>query len=107
MDLPFLLYIVLTVLHNHIYVSILVLMDLPFLLEANKNKLHLENFVSILVLMDLPFLPDITGVNITESEDCFNPCSYGSSVLTKDEIYPYKITFDGFNPCSYGSSVLT
>ena len=45
--------------------------------------------------VDLPFLPVR-----------FNPCSYGSSVLTKglDKIGTKTL---GFNPCSYGSSVLT
>ena len=46
--------------------------------------------------VDLPFLPVR-----------FNPCSYGSSVLTQIISSQSKCQKRCFNPCSYGSSVLT
>ena len=63
-------------------VSILVLMDLSFLLKAQKTIYSNIDYVSILVLMDLPFLPSSRGVIYVNKMDSFNPCSYGSSVLT-------------------------
>ena len=63
-------------------VSILVLMDLPFLQNMDTFiRLNVED-VSILVLMDLPFLQKKTKREWTEVKWRFNPCSYGSSVLT-------------------------
>ena len=89
-------------------VSILVLMDLPFLhniavtLQVNplpfqslflwifrsyrifKNyKRSSKSEVSILVLMDLPFLQSRKSLLELIITACFNPCSYGSSVLTE------------------------
>ena len=106
-------------------------MDLPFL-QHNFIEMQFEDVVSILVLMDLPFLLWQTLMQWWKWECCFNPCSYGSSVLTRTttiqcfgEIYvsilvlmdlPFLPTIDAihthlktvsFNPCSYGSSVLT
>ena len=87
-------------------VSILVLMDLPFLrLKNNDYEIVLQE-VSILVLMDLPFLLNIWKI-IKRIIICFNPCSYGSSVLTWVIQLPYIRSDMCFNPCSYGSSVLT
>ena len=37
----------------------------------------------------------------------FNPCSYGSSVLTTKHFHAMRYVTWSFNPCSYGSSVLT
>ena len=37
----------------------------------------------------------------------FNPCSYGFSVLTKIFFLPTNFPNRSFNPCSYGFSVLT
>ena len=37
----------------------------------------------------------------------FNPCSYGSSVLTRKTFRGIVRSDGSFNPCSYGSSVLT
>ena len=82
--------------------------------------------------MDLPFLHEYKEMIILFIES-FNPCSYGSSVLTDfkslklgDIITIVSILvlmdlpflhdslqelagahYNGFNPCSYGSSVLT
>ena len=62
--------------------------------------------VSILVLMDLSFLhKNMKLFNITL--DRFNPCSYGSFVLTCAWFTIFLITKTSFNPCSYGSFVLT
>ena len=57
-------------------------MDLPFLRGKHGvcNKIYV--LVSILVLMDLPFLQLGTTVKIVSFKYRFNPCSYGSSVLT-------------------------
>ena len=88
--------------------------------------------VSILVLMDLPFLQPSWLPHRKKLAGCFNPCSYGSSVLTKMkntmkqvQVYLFQSLFLwifrsytltqlhnviktlSFNPCSYGSSVLT
>ena len=41
-----------------------------------------SEFVSILVLMDLSFLLENGGITY-ESKCSFNPCSYGSFVLTR------------------------
>ena len=62
--------------------------------------------VSILVLMDLSFLREIEE-EIDSKIDGFNPCSYGSFVLTIDAINILSVISDSFNPCSYGSFVLT
>ena len=81
-------------------------MDLPFL-HDKCDKYGVENSVSILVLMDLPFLQLDSSLLCLMSMESFNPCSYGSSVLTlKKDIQCLKRQLR-FNPCSYGSSVLT
>ena len=56
--------------------------------------------------MDLPFL-QIRYIMISKKLNCFNPCSYGSSVLTYWVKFIIGIIDVCFNPCSYGSSVLT
>ena len=63
--------------------------------------------VSILVLMDLPFLHDSLQELAGAHYNGFNPCSYGSSVLTLLSLKISKLRILCFNPCSYGSSVLT
>ena len=112
-------------------VSILVLMDLPFLLRFQTIRQYILSWfqslflwifrsylkmkyiieygtfeVSILVLMDLPFLRASQSYN-AKVWLCFNPCSYGSSVLTHFSRGSSLSYFFSFNPCSYGSSVLT
>ena len=62
--------------------------------------------VSILVLMDLSFLQN-NDCRKCKSFSSFNPCSYGSFVLTKNEKIRKIRIYAGFNPCSYGSFVLT
>ena len=115
---------------NDSSVSILVLMDLSFLLIEFMIYSVLTVGVSILVLMDLSFLRIVPKTSWWNWKS-FNPCSYGSFVLT----YIFE-TLDGeqakfqslflwifrsyeatrkciksrkmrFNPCSYGSFVLT
>ena len=66
-------------------VSILVLMDLPFLRTSAGFKCIYGPGVSILVLMDLPFLHQ-TGGGYAAGTVRFNPCSYGSSVLTLQNV---------------------
>ena len=82
-------------------------MDLPFLHSNGRliNKSMLT--VSILVLMDLPFLQIWKEKQNEHRNNSFNPCSYGSSVLTHQAGSIYSEAYSGFNPCSYGSSVLT
>ncbi len=106
MDLSFLQRIFFLTSKSTKCVSILVLMDLSFLRKRRKNQweywfmfqsLFLWIFrsytkerwkmsiytkmVSILVLMDLSFLREIEE-EIDSKIDGFNPCSYGSFVLT-------------------------
>ena len=57
-------------------------MDLPFLHKKNSGDEFIEFYVSILVLMDLPFLLLLGYVYCMIDGVGFNPCSYGSSVLT-------------------------
>ena len=59
-------------------------MDLPFLLPVRPLLSHFHLCVSILVLMDLPFLPQEQIKATIERAESFNPCSYGSSVLTDE-----------------------
>ena len=61
-------------------VSILVLMDLSFL-HYGLDAIKVSFYVSILVLMDLSFLQPTVKIN-TRAKSSFNPCSYGSFVLT-------------------------
>ena len=107
-------------------------MDLPFLQMVKGLKETKTLKVSILVLMDLPFLRKVMFLNtanlvgfqslflwifrsyrhldseiITINVGSFNPCSYGSSVLTASVTASIPVTVVCFNPCSYGSSVLT
>ena len=82
MDLSFLQNVRTDVKANHQRVSILVLMDLSFL-QSILDELMKNTFkVSILVLMDLSFLQDATAKTKPIALMCFNPCSYGSFVLT-------------------------
>ena len=73
------------------------------------KKLHSRRAwrVSILVLMDLSFLRDMRVVEVCSLNSGFNPCSYGSFVLTRGRMITLKIDDIRFNPCSYGSFVLT
>ena len=82
MDLPFLLYISINNSEENGEVSILVLMDLPFLQHDQWALIKCIFKVSILVLMDLPFLHFPCFVHSIKCYKSFNPCSYGSSVLT-------------------------
>ena len=91
---------------NPAVVSILVLMDLSFLHEENYYNVNGYWIVSILVLMDLSFL-QINALRNVAKNDCFNPCSYGSFVLTGLMQSTITVLNLSFNPCSYGSSVLT
>ena len=63
-------------------VSILVLMDLSFLLHYRKCDKRRNEEVSILVLMDLSFLQGLSKNVSSWKKGSFNPCSYGSFVLT-------------------------
>ena len=83
MDLPFLPVPEVNII-IFICVSILVLMDLPFLLRKSPSYIRSLKEVSILVLMDLPFLR-LLWWRYKKSFISFNPCSYGSSVLTDTE----------------------
>ena len=56
--------------------------------------------------MDLSFLQKMR-TEISERVASFNPCSYGSFVLTGRTGEPCIALTVGFNPCSYGSFVLT
>ena len=57
--------------------------------------------------MDLSFLHFDIERNEQEIETRFNPCSYGSFVLTWRNILEDFRKGERFNPCSYGSFVLT
>ena len=67
----------------YVFVSILVLMDLSFLLKRDYSNGGSIRNVSILVLMDLPFLQHKPWIK-TFQLISFNPCSYGSFVLTSN-----------------------
>ena len=81
MDLPFLPMIIAAIEYSEGGVSILVLMDLPFLQNYKTLIKSVYLKVSILVLMDLPFLRKAQN-QLRLAGMSFNPCSYGSSVLT-------------------------
>ena len=105
MDLPFLQRLSMKYMAEKALVSILVLMDLPFLRYqvsyececmnmfqslflwifrsylSERKRYTVDPNVSILVLMDLPFLHTKQYLRFSYKWS-FNPCSYGSSVLT-------------------------
>ena len=82
MDLSFLPELKVTVKGDIEEVSILVLMDLSFLHNWHRWTCHIWIQVSILVLMDLSFLLKPIVFNGLNPLISFNPCSYGSFVLT-------------------------
>ena len=57
--------------------------------------------------MDLSFLPTQQKSATLQKKSGFNPCSYGSFVLTDRRLQIYQRRRGCFNPCSYGSFVLT
>ena len=57
--------------------------------------------------MDFPFLLHIRDKRTGKEFRCFNPCSYGFSVLTLYLVRRCLVSDTCFNPCSYGFSVLT
>ena len=87
-------------------VSILVLMDLSFLQRMKKAKKRLKNVVSILVLMDLSFL----RVEIVEKQNLQIKFQSLFLWIFRSYFQSYDTIvacYQRFNPCSYGSFVLT
>ena len=82
MDLSFLQILVGDKMYFAYRVSILVLMDLSFLQMTMNNLYPTLTGVSILVLMDLSFLHKMKTSYFARLNSGFNPCSYGSFVLT-------------------------
>ena len=60
-------------------------MDLSFLQPNKKHHVMIKPDVSILVLMDLSFLLKELKDSKKIPMQCFNPCSYGSFVLTPSD----------------------
>ncbi len=88
-------------------VSILVLMDLSFLRSKwLENTSRTDLFQSLFLWIFRSYTP-VTDTDSLRTIESFNPCSYGSFVLTNvpaDETIYRTLSF---NPCSYGSFVLT
>ncbi len=88
-------------------VSILVLMDLPFLHYVRLNIYRVMDILFQSLFLWIFRSYKLIGCYSNLNDASFNPCSYGSSVLTKEVSKIWYRWKESFNPCSYGSSVLT